>query len=124
MPFSISIDRARKFVHVVAEGPCGLRDMEDYLDRLAVEDAFGFTKLFDASTAEPVYSDKEMYSFAGRISAYTGLETGPLAIVAGTNRTVFAGKRFLNFSDFKRPAKIFSTEKKARTWLAALGGPS
>jgi hypothetical protein len=118
MPLNLDIDHARKFVHVVAQGTVTLRDMEAHFDRLVIEDALGYPKLFDARNAQPGYSESDMYALAARLSAYAPLKNGPLAIVAVSPEALLAGERFLNLSMSKRAGRIFRDEAEAREWLA------
>jgi hypothetical protein len=118
MPLRLAIDHARKFVHVVAEGTVTLRDMEAHFDRLVVEDALGYAKLFDATEIQPGYSESDMYALAARLSAYASLKNGPLAIVAVSEQALLASERFLNLSMSRRAGRIFADETAARVWLA------
>jgi hypothetical protein len=117
MPLKLTIDHDLKLVLVVAEGEVTLRDMEEHFDRLMVEEVFSYAKLFDATDLVPVYSEHDMYVLGGRLSAYSQLENGPLAIVAKRDAAVLATERFLNMSMSNRPAAIFNSLKKARAWL-------
>jgi hypothetical protein len=119
MPLTWTILRDEKLIHVVADGPVTLRDMEQHFDALVLEDVLAYAKLFDATRLEPVYSEHDMLMLGARLSAYAALDSGPLAIVATREDTLFASKRFLNMASSERPAKMFSTVKKARKWLAA-----
>lgn len=120
MPLRWEIDHVRKFVHIVAEGPVVLKELEEHFDALFVANAMGYAKLFDATDAHPMYSDDDVMKTGARLSAYTAaLPSGPLAVVGKPNlRGTF--KRFVNISPSERPAKYFSSEDKARAWLASI----
>ena len=122
MPLTLTIDHDRKLIHVVAAGPVTLRDMEEHFDRLMVEGVLSYAKLFDAKDLVPVYSEQDMYMLGARLSAYAPLDNGPLAVVATKDDAILATERFFNISMSTRPAKIFSSEEKARAWLAESTG--
>ena len=71
MPLRWQIDHQRKFVHIVAEGPVTIEQMEEHFDAIAVADAMGYAKLFDATRAEPLYTDDDVMRMGARLSAYT-----------------------------------------------------
>jgi hypothetical protein len=119
MPLQWKIDHSKKFVHiVVAAGPLTLKDMEEHFDAIAVADAMGYAKLFDATRFEPVYSDSDVMAMGARLSAYTAhMESGPLAVVGEDPALQVAFRRFINVSPSRRPAGLFRTEAEARAWL-------
>src|SRR5215471_7558335 len=118
MPLRWQIDHAQKFVHIVAEGPCTIEQMEEHFDAIAVADAMGYAKLFDASTAQPLYTDDDVMRMGARLSAYTAnLPSGPLAVVGQSEEVLITFRRFVNISPSKRPAQIFRSEAEARAWL-------
>lgn len=122
MPLSWEIDHDRQFVHIIVEdGPLVLKDMEEHFDALAVANAMGYAKLFDASrfkTTIYVYSPDDVMAMGARLSAYTAtMETGPLAVVGTDPALETAFHRFINVSPARRPAALFKTEAKARAWL-------
>jgi hypothetical protein len=119
MPLRWQIVHPDRFVHIVAEGPVTLKEMEEHFDAIAVADAMGYAKLFDASRVEPIYSDADVMAMGARLSAYTAeLESGPLAVVGQGEVVSEAFSRFVNISPARRPAGFFTTEKEARAWLA------
>ena len=120
MPLQWKIDHSREFVHiVVADGTLTLKDMEEHFDAIAVANAMGYAKLFDATCFEPVYSDSDVMAMGARLSAYTAtLESGPLAVVGTEPALEVAFRRFTNVSPSQRPAALFRTEAGARAWLA------
>ena len=119
MPLRWIIDHSRKFVHiVVADGPLTLKDMEEHFDAIAVADAMGYAKLFDATRFQPVYSDGDVMAMGARLSAYTTtLESGPLAVVGTDLALDVAFRRFTNVSPAERPGRALPTEVEARAWL-------
>ncbi|WP_428658506.1 hypothetical protein [Reyranella sp.] len=120
MPLQWTIDHSKKFVHIVVlDGPLTLKDMEEHFDAIAVADAMGYAKLFDATRFQPVYSDDDVMMMGARLSAYTAtLESGPLAVFGTDPALEFAFRRFTNVSPSQRPAALFRTEAGARAWLA------
>ncbi|WP_422017049.1 hypothetical protein [Reyranella sp.] len=119
MPLRWEILHEQKLIHVIAEGEVTLKEMEAHFDALVVANALAYSKLFDATRLKPVYDDADVMAMGARLSAYTqNFPSGPLAVVGREESVVLAFKRFVNISPSKRPAALFSTEKKARTWLA------
>ena len=120
MPLRWEILHPQKLVHIVAEGPVTLTEMEAHFDALVVADVLSYAKLFDATLADPAYSDDDVMTMGARLSAYTAtMSSGPLAVVGLSGKVEVAFKRFVNVSPSKRPAKLFKTEAEARAWLAA-----
>jgi hypothetical protein len=123
MPLRWQIIHPLKFIHIVADAKVTLQEMEEHFDAIAVADAMGYAKLFDASRLEPVYSDDDVLAMGARLSAYTAtLESGPLAVVGQSEEAMAAFQRFVNISPSKRPAGFFTTEDEARAWLATQTG--
>ena len=80
MPLRWEILHDQRLVHVVAEGPVTLKEMEDHFDAIFVADAMPYAKLFDAANAEPIYSNEDVMTMGARLSAYTAtVDSGPLA---------------------------------------------
>lgn len=120
MPLRWEILHPQKLVHIFAEGPVTLKEMEDHFDAIVVADAMPYAKLFDATLVEPIYSDDDVMMMGARLSAYTAtLDSGPLAVVGKGEAVREAFMRFVNISPSKRPAALFETEAEARAWLAA-----
>ena len=119
MPLRWEILHSEKLVHVIADGPVTLKQMEEHFDALVVANALSYSKLFDATLLEPVYNDHDVMMLGARLSAYTSnFDSGPLAVVGESEDAQTAFKRFVNISPSKRPAKLFGTEAAARAWLA------
>ena len=122
MPLRWEIHHSEKLIHIVAEGPVTLKEMEDHFDALVVADVLSYAKRFDATHADPVYSDDDVMTMGARLSAYTAtMASGPLAVVGLSGKVQVAYKRFVNVSPSKRPAALFKTEAEARAWLASKG---
>jgi hypothetical protein len=120
MPMRWEILHAQKLVHIVAEGAVTREELEEHFDAIVVADAMPYAKLFDATRAEPVYTDDDVMLMGARLSAYTAtLTAGPLAVVGLSETVETAFRRFINMSPSKRPAAMFKTEAEARAWLAA-----
>ncbi len=119
MPLRWEILHPQKFVHIVAEGPVTLKEMEDHFDAIYIADAMPYAKLFDATNAEPIYSDEDVMTMGARLSAYTAtVGSGPLAVIGLSDEVETTFRRFINVSPSKRPAALFKTEAEARAWLA------
>ena len=118
MPLKWEIFHDQKLVHVVARGQVTLPEMEEHFDALAVADVLQYGKLFDATAADPIYTDQDVMAMGARLSAYTAtLKSGPLAVIGLNEKARSAFRRFVNISPAKRPARLFKTEAQARTWL-------
>lgn len=119
MPLRWEILHPQKLVHIVADGKVTLKEMEEHFDALVVANALPYAKLFDATDAEPLYSDDDVMAMGARLSAYTAnFASGPLAVIGLSDAVRGTFKRFVNISPSKRPAKLFKTEAEARAWLA------
>ncbi len=119
MPLRWEILHDQKLVHIVADGKVTLPEMEAHFDAIMVADAMPYAKLFDATHAEPIYSDDDVMTMGARLSAYTAtVASGPLAVVGLSEEVEMTYRRFVNVSPSKRPAKLFRTEAAARAWLA------
>jgi len=124
MPLRWEILHPERLIHIVAEGPVTLKEMEDHFDALVVADVLSYAKLFDATLADPVYSDDDVMTMGARLSAYTAtMASGPLAVVGLSGKVEVAFRRFVNVSPSKRPAALFKTEAEARAWLAGKAKP-
>ena len=123
MPLRWQVHHDEKLVHVIAEGRVTMKEMEDHFDALVVEGALSYCKLFDASGAEPIYSDQDVLAMGARLSAYTAhFKSGPLAVIGLSDTVEVTFRRFINISPSKRPARLFKTEGEARAWLAEVAG--
>ena len=123
MPLTWEIFHDRKLVHIVAKGRVTLPEMEAHFDALAAADVLQYGKLFDASEADPIYTDHDVLAMGARLSAYTAtLKSGPLAVIGLNEKARSAFRRFVNISPAKRPARIFKTEAEARAWLKEVAG--
>jgi hypothetical protein len=123
MPVRWKIFHPEKFVHIVAEGRVTIEEMERHFDGIMVEDAMGYAKLFDATTAVLIYADEDVLRMGARLSAYTAnLPSGPLAVVGESEEVLITFRRFVNISPSRRPAKFFKTEAQARAWLTEQAG--
>lgn len=118
MPLKWEILHDQKLVHILAEGRVTLPEMEEHFDALAVADVLQYGKLFDASKADPIYTDADVLAMGARLSAYTAtLKSGPLAVIGLDEKARSAFRRFVNISPAKRPARLFTTVEQALAWL-------
>jgi len=67
MPLRWEILHPERLIHIVAEGPVTLKEMEDHFDALVVADVLSYAKLFDATLADPVYSDDDVMTMGARL---------------------------------------------------------
>jgi hypothetical protein len=118
MPLRWEILHQQKLIHIVAEGPVTLKDMEEHFDALVVANVLSYAKLFDATRVEPKYDDHDVMMMGARLSAYVAnYDSGPLAVVGQGPQIEEAFARFVNISPSRRPVKLFATEGEARAWL-------
>ena len=124
MPITWTISPAERLVTVKADGPVTLKNAEEYLDALVVNDAMPYRKLVDCTAMQPIASDEEMMQLGGRMRAYVAtLEGGPLAFVVTRPDVLDYVKRYINLvMGATRPVKIFKTIDEARRWLDAQEG--
>ncbi len=121
MPLRWDILHDEKFVHVIAEGPVTLKEMEEHFDALVVANALEYAKLFNASKGHPVFTDEEVMTLGARLSAYTAtMKSGPLAVVGEGDTVQSNFRRFVNLSPSRRPARVFKNEAQARNWLKSM----
>jgi hypothetical protein len=118
MPITYLIDHARGQLVATAKGEISLRDIETYLDEILVAGAMPYCKLFDASEASAILSDKDMMVLGAQVSAYKAFDPrGPLAIVVGSDQTEELAARFLNLHGAIRPGAMFATVDEGLRWL-------
>lgn len=118
MPLTFQIDHQERFVTLKTDGRVGLKDVEEYLDALMVQNAMSYPKLIDATDVDYVFSDDDLMVLGARVSAYAATDPrGPLCFVAVTQDAIDHLRRFMNLGGAKRPAKIVSTVGEARQWL-------
>lgn len=118
MPIACRIDHEKCFVHVEANGLVTIDDVLAYFDRLVVENAMPYPKLFDATQARADLSDDDIMTMGARVSAYALHDPrGPLALVAKDEHIVNFLRRFMNLGLARRPAMLFRRIDDARRWL-------
>lgn len=120
MPLTFQIDHQERFVTLKTQGRVALKDVEEYLDALMVQDAMSYPKLIDATDVEYAFSDDDLMVLGARVSAYAAVDPrGPLCFVAVTPEAIDHLRRFTNLGGAKRPANIVATVDDARRWLRA-----
>jgi hypothetical protein len=121
MPLRWDIRHDERLVHVIAEGPVTLKELEAHFDALVVADALEYAKLFDAAKGEPVYTDDDIMTLGARLSAYTAtMKSGPLAVIGEGEMVQSTFRRFVNISPSRRPARLFKNEAQARNGLTSM----
>lgn len=119
------ISHAERLVTALCEGTIVLGDIERYLDDVVVSDALPYAKIFDAGEAIWGLTDDDMLALGGRIRAYRALApSGPIAIIAVSDRLYEHAQLFATLAEAERPLKIFRTAEAARKWLASLPSSS
>ena len=109
-----------RLVVIRAAGAVPLEEVEECYDAMIVADATSYARLFDASGLKfrRHGTEAEFMRLGARMSAYAAeFRFGPIAFVCPTPEIRDVIERCLNLAHAKRPAKIFSSEKRARRWL-------
>lgn len=124
MPVTWTISHEDRLVTVTAEGPVTLKEAEEYLDAIVVNDAMPYRKLVDCTAMQTDATDEEMMQLGGRMRAYVAtLEGGPLAFVVTRPDVLDYVRRYINLvMGATRPVKIFDSVGEARRWLDAQKG--
>lgn len=119
MPLTWAISHADRLVTMKAEEPVTLKEAEEYLDDIVINEAMPYRKLVDCTTMRTEISDDEMMQLAARMRAYVAtLQGGPLAFVVTKADVLDYVRRYINLViGAKRPVKIFSTADEAHRWL-------
>ena len=118
MPLTFQIDHRERFVTLKTQGRVTLKDVEEYLDTLMVQNAMSYPKLIDATDVEYELSDDDIMALGARVSAYAVVDPrGPICFVAVTPEAIDYQRRFINLGGAKRPANIVATVEEARQWL-------
>jgi hypothetical protein len=66
MPLKWEVFHDQKLVHIIANGRVTLPEMEEHFDALAVADVLQYGKLFDATAADPIYTDQDVMAIGAR----------------------------------------------------------
>lgn len=121
MPLTWTISHADRLVTMKAEEPVTLKEAEEYLDDIVVNDAMPYRKLVDCTTMHTDISDDEMMQLGARMRAYVATQQGgPLAFVVTKANVLDYVRRYINLvMGATRPVKIFPTTDEARRWLDA-----
>jgi hypothetical protein len=118
MPIEWRIDQANRLVVATCRGPLSRVEIEQYLDKVVVEGALPFRKIFDITNATSALAEGDMMALGARIRAYDGIsEMGPLVIVAVTPEGEDLARRFVNLAGASRPTKVVATVEAAQRWL-------
>jgi hypothetical protein len=118
MPVQWTISKPHRLVIAVARDELRLRDVEQYLDGVAIAGVLPYRKIFDMTNAMVLLSDADMMTLGARIRAYLKVgKLGPLAIVAVTARAYEQASLFQVLAEGDRPVQIFRELHQAREWL-------
>jgi hypothetical protein len=111
-------DHANRFVYVTAEGDVHVQEVLDCYDQFVVQDAMAYAKLWDATTANLMFSDEDVMTLGAWTSAYAEFDPrGPIAIVAVTDDCRAMMQRYMGVGYGKRPLRLFDSVDHARKWL-------
>lgn len=125
MPVQWTISKPHRLVIAVARDELRLRDIEQYLDGVAIAEVLPYRKIFDMTHATVMLSDTDMMALGARIRAYLQVsKLGPLAIVAVTDHAYQQASLFEVLAEGDRPVKIFRELHQARDWLDGFGADS
>ncbi|WP_428685321.1 hypothetical protein [Reyranella sp.] len=125
MPVQWTISKPHRLVIAVARDELRLKDVENYLDGVAIADVLSYRKIFDMTHATVMLNDADMMVIGARIRAYMQVSTlGPLAIVAVTEEAYQQASLFEVLAQGDRPVKIFRELHHAREWLDAFDSGS
>ncbi len=118
MPIEWKIDHANRLVLATCRGAVSRLEIEQYLDKVVVEGALPYRKIFDLTNASSALADGDVMALGARIRAYDGIsEMGPLVIVAATPDGEDLARRFVNLASASRPTKVVGTVLAAQRWL-------
>lgn len=113
-----TISKPHRLVIAVARDELRLKDIEQYLDGVAVAEVLSYRKIFDMTHATVMLSDADMMALGARVRAYLQVATlGPLAIVAVTEGAYEQALLFQVLAEGDRPVQIFRELHHAREWL-------
>ena len=117
MPVTFAIDHERRLVHARAEGVVRVKDIEAFLDAVAVENALPYRKLFDGRGAIGRYDAADIAVLSARVNTLSHIDRrGALALVTSPRYAALAD-RFVVLVSSGRPARAFLDEDEARRWL-------
>ena len=114
------IDHGKPLVEIEVNGRVVASEVFEQINRLELENALAYPKLIDARRLQVGFSAEEVMQFAAAISGLGALEVlGPLAVVATSDEATAMARRYIHLSAGQRPAKLFTSIKKAEKWLNA-----
>lgn len=120
MPVLWAIHHATHMVEGSAEGVLRLRDMEDFLEGIAMTATQSYRKLFDMTRCSVALSKEDLFALTARIQGQNSIgPMGPAAIVAPSDENFQHARQFASLAVVDRPLKIFRELKAARDWLDA-----
>ncbi len=120
MPIEFTIDHEKRFVHARVLGVIALKDIEDFTDAVAGQDALTYRKLFDGREGDGTYTDEDVMALAARAAAYASIaKRGPLALIPKPGMGAELAKRFVNVGKFTGEALA-----RARTLFSVVYQPT
>lgn len=118
MPVLWAINHPTRMVVATANGALHLKDIEEYLEGVALAATLSYRKIFDMSHCSSELSNEDMLALGARIRGYTRMTAmGPVAIVAGSDEPYQQALLFESLAVADRPLKIFRKLQSAYDWL-------
>ena len=113
-----NISRRQRLVSMQAEGAVRLSDLEAFLHALASENAFAYSKLFDAQRGFTGMSESDVSIYAGMVSGFaTFSRFGPCAVIASRDSVALHRPLIIQLMLGKRPLGIFGEMDDAERWI-------
>ncbi len=118
MPFYWTIDSKKRLFTGVGEGEVTVADAMSLLEALAGAKALSYRKLFDGRAAQSTMTGDELLAICAKIRTYhEQARVGALAMVATHEQTVRFARLLGTLASAERPIKVFTSLRRARTWL-------
>lgn len=124
MPISYSVDRARRRISALAEGPVGYADIVLHVERQRDEGILPLHELLDASGATAAFAAPEVRRLVELVRSLAGRHAlGPVAVVVG-NDLAYGLMRMLGILvEDLCDIRPFRDRAEAEAWLDAIPAP-
>ena len=118
MPVLWAINHPTRLVEASAKGVLHLKDVEDYLQGVAMTSTLSYRKIFDMTQCSPALSKEDMVTLSARLHGYKSMSAmGPAAIVASSDESYQLAHLFETLTSADRPLKVFRELQAAHDWL-------
>jgi len=105
-------------VIAVAKDYVKVQDIEQYFTAVTTEGAMAYRKIFEIGAQPIPVSDEDLKKLGQRVVLYAQHgQVGPLALVAGSDRSFAQAQLFAMAATAGRPLQIFREMHAARRWL-------